>query len=549
MGGESLEHRITDIHCPQCGAPADFDIVKQMYVCGHCGGTVGISEAQKEKQGFRKLQREKLKNSVKKYRLFSTSCSGCGAEVVFEENEALSGCPFCGRSLVRTEYLSSKNMPESVVPFGITQKEAEERLEEWCRKNRGKQEAKQLLPLISELKGFYLPYEMVRGPVHMRASRMDAESVYRCEGFMENAFVNCSKQLDNLLLDGMEPFDLNGLTEFEFGYVAGHHVKTPDINGKDLEQRVCQEVEECYTPAVRKTLETKAVSIKASAESAITMPVLLPVYYICKGDLMAAVNGQTGKVSVRALKESHYYFLPWWLKAIIATLVMSGAAFGAMYLFGMNLGGSLLITAVLAFYFFIVLLCYYSDTTKNSFSVEAGREIYTSGDATFHRERGKLVQSDEILERKTVPPVFFSRINGEDQPVEMRFTTPSRVIRMILLSIVALFLPVIIALFLTGFDFQKINLGGSAVWFCIAVPVVPIYLLKFGIVELHDRPWIYILSKDGKKKRYRPKPNADDVKDVVFGFLRALIIPPISLAVWFGILSFCVMVYLTAGGT
>ena len=57
---------------------------------------------------------------------------------------------------------------------------------------------------------------------------------------------------------------------------------------------------------------------------------------------------------------------------------------------------------------------------------------------------------------------------------------------MILLSIVALFLPVIIALFLTGFDFQKINLGGSAVWFCIAVPVVPIYLLKFGIVELHD---------------------------------------------------------------
>ena len=35
-----MEHRITDIHCPQCGAPADFDIVRQMYVCGHCGGNV-----------------------------------------------------------------------------------------------------------------------------------------------------------------------------------------------------------------------------------------------------------------------------------------------------------------------------------------------------------------------------------------------------------------------------------------------------------------------------------------------------------------------------
>lgn len=544
-----MEHRITDIHCPQCGAPADFDILKQMYVCGHCGGTVGIREAQKEKQGFRSLQREKLRNSVKKYRLFSTSCSGCGAEVVFEENEALSECPFCGRSLVRAEYLRSKYMPENVVPFGITQQEAQERLEDWCRKNRGKKEAKQLLSLVPELKGFYLPYEMVRGPVHMKASRMDADRVYRCEGFMENAFVNCSKQLDNLLLDGMEPFDLAGLTEFDFGYVAGHHVKTPDISGKDLEQRVCREVEECYMPAVRKTLETKAVSIEASAESAITMPVLLPVYYICKGDLMAAVNGQTGKVSVRALRESHYFFLPWWFKAILATLVMSGIAFGALNLFGMDFAGSVLITAVLAFFFFVVLLCLYSDTTKNSFSVEAGREIYTSGSATFHRERGKLVLSEELLERKTVPPVFFCRIDGEDRPVLLRFTTPSRVIRMILLSIAVLFLPVIVALFLTGFDFRRINLAGSAAWFCIAVPVVPIYLLKFGVVELHDRPWIYSVSEDGRAKRYHKKPDPAKIKDMLTGFLKAMFIPPASLAVWFGIISFFVMVYLTAGGT
>ena len=544
-----MEHNITDIHCPQCGAPAVFDIMKQMYVCGHCGGTVGIREAQQEKQGFRKLQREKLRNSVRKYRLFSTSCSGCGAEVVFEENEALSGCPFCGRSLVRTEYLNSKNMPESVVPFGITQQEAQERLEEWCRKNRGKQEAKQLLPLISELRGFYLPYQMVRGPVHMKTSRMDSDRVYRCEGYLENAFVNCSRQLDNLLLDGMEPFDLTGLTDFDYGYVAGHHVKTPDINGKELEQRICREVEECYTPAVRKTLETKAVSIEASAESAITMPVLLPVYYICKGDLMAAVNGQTGKVSVRALKESRYFFLPWWLKAILATLIMSGAAFGAMHLGGMDLDGSLLITAGLALIFFVVLLCLYSDTTKNSFSVVAGREIYTSGQATFQRERGKLALSDEILDRKTVPPVFFYRIDGEDRPVLLRFTTPFRVIRMILLSVAALFLPVIAALFLTGFDFQKINLAGSAAWFCIAVPVVPIYLLKFGIVELHDRPWIYTVSKDSRPKRYRQKPDPAKIKDILLGCLRALFIPPVSLAVWFGIISFFTMVYLTAGGT
>ena len=543
-----MEHRITDIHCLQCGAPAAFDIVKQRYLCSYCGGTVEISEAKQEKQGFRDLQREKLRDSVKKFRLNRTSCSGCGAEVVFEENEALSDCAFCGRSLVRTQYLNLKNMPESVVPFGITEKEARERLEDWCRKNRGKREARMLLPLIPELKGFYLPYEMIRGPVHMRASRMDAERVYRCEGFMEDAFVNCSSQLDNLLLDGMEPFDLNGLTEFDFAYVAGHRVKIPDIGGKELEQRVCREAEECYTPEVRKTLETRAVRIEASAESAITMPVLLPVYYVCKGDMMAAVNGQTGKVSVRALKESRYFFLPWWLKAIIATLLLCGAVFGGLVLFGMGLGGSLFITSLLGFFFLITVLCVYSDTTRNRFSVVSGREIFTSGEAAFRRDGGKLVLRENLLERKTVSPVFFTRINGEERPVILRFTSLRRVIRMLLLSMIVMFLPVIVALLLNGFDFQKLHLAGSAVWFCIAVPVVPIYILKFGVVELHDRPWVYTVSKNGKKKRYREKPKPKDIKSLVSGILTALFIPPVSLAVWFGIFSFLTMVYLTAGG-
>ena len=71
-----MENRITDIHCLQCGAPAAFDIVRQRYLCGYCGGTVEISEAKQEKQGFRDLQREKLRDSVKKFRLNRTSCSG-----------------------------------------------------------------------------------------------------------------------------------------------------------------------------------------------------------------------------------------------------------------------------------------------------------------------------------------------------------------------------------------------------------------------------------------------------------------------------------------
>ena len=523
---------ITDIHCPNCGAPAYFDIVQQTYFCGYCGGRVEIREALRTKQGFRQLCAGKLKIDVKRFRLFSASCTGCGATVVFEENEALSSCAFCGRSLVRSEYLDTDGLPESVIPFAITESEAQERLREWCSKNKGKPEARKLKNLIPSLKGFYLPYELVRGPVHLKVSRMDS-----------------SKQLDNLLLDGMEPYDTEQMAEFDFGYVSGHHVKISDISDDALADRIAQEAQVSYTPSVRKTLETNAVEIRAGVSDAVRYPVLLPVYYICEGNLMAAVNGQTGKVSVRAEKESHYYFLPWWLKGLLATLALSGAVFGALCLFGIEIMSALFTIGLLGFFFFVVTMCVYSDTAKNKFSVESGRKIYTSGEQTFRRERGGLVQNETILKRKVVDPVYFHTINGRLTPVELRFTTFTRVLVMITLSMLVLFFPVVIALLFNGFNFSMLHLGGSAVWFCIFVPVVPILLLKFGIVELHENPWIYYRTETGGKKRWRPgrekkfKIDGETIKTI----LMVMFVPPISLAVWFGIISFGVMVYLTAG--
>ena len=98
-----MENRILDIHCPRCGAPAEYNVVRGRYVCAYCDGEFTSEIAQREKQGFRKMQGERLQESVKKYKLFRASCTGCGAQVVFEENEALSSCAFCGRSLVRKD--------------------------------------------------------------------------------------------------------------------------------------------------------------------------------------------------------------------------------------------------------------------------------------------------------------------------------------------------------------------------------------------------------------------------------------------------------------
>ncbi len=355
-----------DVHCPSCGAPAHFDIVSQQYLCAFCGSRVGIKDAIAQKQGFRAFRQKKIKESAGQYHLMRGTCTGCGAELVFPEGEAMTNCAFCGRALVRKEYISSEDLPELIIPFRITEEEARSCLEEWCDNNAGRSEARHIREHLDELQGFYLPYELVRGPVTSTVCRMDGGKPYTCSGFVDNVFVSCSRQLDNMLLDGMEPFELDELKAFDFAYAAGQRIKIADVDDHSLLSRVNTEVSADYAPTVRKTLETKAVDVTTHCESVLRMPVLLPVYYICAGETMTAVNGQTGRVSVRAEKASHYYFIPWWAKAILSTLLITGISFAAFRLFGMTSGESLYLTGLLALVWVIIIFCVYSDTVHNA---------------------------------------------------------------------------------------------------------------------------------------------------------------------------------------
>ena len=263
---------------------------------------------------------------------------------------------------------------------------------------------------------------------------------------------------------------------------------------------------------------------------------------------MAAVNGETGKVSVRAEKPSYYYFIPWWAKAILMTLLISLLAFAGFCAFGMKPAESLYITGLLGITLLIILLCAYSDSVKNRFRVETEKKIFTSDGPLWKRENGELTEETKKLESEIEPPVFFEKLDGKVRPVRLVFSSPLRMAGMIALALLVLFLPVIIALFLNGFDFQRLELGGSAVWFCIMVPVVPVYLVKFGRIDFYEHPWIYLIHEDGSTERYRPKREFRITKDTVLSVLKVLFVPPVSLAVWFGIICFCVMCWLTAFG-
>ena len=491
-----------NIYCASCGAPAKFDIAGQVYRCAFCGGETGIREPLAEKQGFRRAHRERLAAKCRDFPLLSAQCTGCGAQVIFPEGEMLTGCAFCGRSLARKEYLGIEGFPEILIPFKVTEDQARANLLQWCKKNRGRPEARDIQKHIGDLKGFYLPYELVKGPTRCGISRRDSK-VFPARGFWDGSFVNTSRQLDNLLLDGMEPYDLTEVREFDFSYLAGQRVKVRDTDEKETAARIGGEIASAYGPFASKALETRGVTVDADTGDMVALSAVLPVYYLRAGNTLAAVNGQTGKAAVREKKDR--YLMPWWIRPILGSVLFPAMAYGIMTLFGAEQMARLLVAGMLCLFLLIVLFTAYHNEYGGLGREKLPRRVFTSDD------RRQAVS----------PPSFYMSIDGRDRAVDLKFTTPGRLPAMILIPAAVVFLPLILGFILNGFSARGLTVGGAAVWLCIAVPLAPVFVLKFGRLELYEHPVIRYETDDGKRRRYKPTRTSwkevwDTVKVFVF---------------------------------
>ena len=496
----SYENPILDIRCPSCGAPQAFDIEKQLYLCQYCGSETGISEALEAKKGFQRLHKKKMSEEAPSFKILRGSCTSCGASLVFPENEALSSCAFCGKSLVRKEYLRTDHFPEILIPFYLTKEEARACLLDWCGKNGSRREARAIRQQIDDLEGFYLPYELVKGPVRCAVTRSGSGKRFQTRSFLDGIFVNTSKQLDNHLLNGIEPFNLTAVKEFDFSFLAGQRVKMTDLDEKTAESRIRDEIAFDYEPLLARSMETQAVRVEPDAKDMVKLAAVLPVYYLRAGETIAAVNGQTGKVAVREAKDR--FLLPWWIRPPLATIILTALFFFASLPFSHNAEMSLLISGMLGLVFLIVTFAAYSDYASPRWKLR--RRILTSKGGRLVREGGRLTESSEPLTARIERPDFYENIDGKLRKVEIRFSAARRMAGMLLLSILTIFLPFVLAFLFNGLSFKGVAPGGAAVWLCIFVPVVPIWFLKFGRLDIYNKPWVYYRNDNGRKKRYHP---------------------------------------------
>ncbi len=288
------------VKCLSCGKITEYSIKEQSYCCKACGGKVSAVDSVTNLANWRKQQQNEIREKLRSLPHTITKCPNCGAEFFFKENEVTGKCPYCDTSMVRKEYDESDSFPEIIIPFKITLEEAKEKLLSFLDKSGHsfKKEAEIAKENIMKLQGYYLPYCLIRGPLSYKIIRAHTERIFNCEIFVENNFINASKDLDNIVLDAMEPYDLEEIVPFDFGCIAGQSVKIRDIDEIELFNRAVDEVTFKEKKLIVKELDTEDLQIQSNTTKLLTSPVLLPVYYYKAGNYTISVNGQTGRVSM-----------------------------------------------------------------------------------------------------------------------------------------------------------------------------------------------------------------------------------------------------------
>lgn len=523
-----LEKSPLYIACHSCGAPAEFDIIHQSYHCQHCGAHTDVDTTLEFVKKWRGEQRHKLKQAVTQQDLQaeSVSCANCGAEVVLPAGEITAKCDFCGGKLVRKEFNQQEYFPEIIIPFYITPQEARSQLDKWLAANKDTKEAQIISQHCKQLAAYYLPYQVVQGSVDCEIFRDGSTKKYRCAGYVENVAVNASKQMDNSVLNAMEPFDWTKAVPFEYGFIAGQRAKMQDLGPKALEQRTLEEIHEAYLPTIEKTLQTDGLDVHSYLrQDSWSLSALLPAYVWQGQGLKLAINGQTGRVAVKVKQQIKTR--PWYIEPALYT-ALGTAAFYALLL-GFGVQEAEVLAGILGVFLAIVFCSIFGNSTRQRL-----KNKYLQSEAVkAERAQGDKLVLQKVEAVETLAPQFVEKIKGQEQFVKLSFYSSARLTKQMALFAGLNLLPAALAWLFGAVLDAKVEYSTISAWWCISVPVTLVWLVKFSRLTIFDFPIMQIIQPNGSLSEVISAPFEKEVAQLIGMGFKWL---------WRGMLAFAIII-------
>ena len=236
--------------CPECGAPMKYNPSTQSLSCDYCNNNIVIKE-----------QASNIEFDLDKVLEVDVSwqkenhvirCKNCGSENVVSKKEISLICPFCSSTqVVEVDSLAGLK-PNRVIPFKIDKKQAFECYQNIIKRKIFVPKAVKKMMLELLLNGVYVPiwtYDTNTFSTYVGrlgkhytttvGSGKNRRTVTRTRYFrisgtkvvdFDDLAVNAGNSIDQKDLNKIQPFNTNGASEFNEGFLAGfcaeHYSKT-----------------------------------------------------------------------------------------------------------------------------------------------------------------------------------------------------------------------------------------------------------------------------------------------------------------------------------
>lgn len=251
------------------------------------------------------------------------TCPSCGAEIVTDATTVATTCYFCHNALVLDGKLQGEYLPDSMIPFRIDRKKAEDTFLDYVKSKKFVPRSFFSKEQIEKLTGVYYPYwvysAQMEGGITARGTTVrvwvsgDTEftdtSVYQVvrggDVEVDNITHDALKKSDHLLVNMVLPFRLKEKIPFDSSYLSGFVAERRDVNKEELSDTSRKLARGHAVSAMKNTIQgyttVTVTDENISFKNEKWEYVLLPVWVLTAGGrdggkYFFALNGQTGEV-------------------------------------------------------------------------------------------------------------------------------------------------------------------------------------------------------------------------------------------------------------
>jgi len=343
--------------CPACGANLLFEPRDGFLTCPYCGHKEAIptSADEVQEQSFEQyLQIRPEQLAQLAVNALEVRCQSCGATVTFTPPEVARQCQFCGVQIVAQAKSADPILaPEGVLPFHITQQQADAGLREWLKSRWFAPNALKQFARPEAITGIYLPFWTYDAHTTSYYTGERGDYYYTTETYTErdsqgrdvtrtrevrhtrwsSASGSVSRWFDDVLipattslpqnrLDALEPWDLPELKPYDPAFLSGFRAQRYQVDLAQGFERVKQIAVGVIKGDVQQDIggdEQRIHKITTQFYAITFKHLLLPVYAgayrFNQKTFQIVVNGRTGEIQ----GDRPYSF--WKIALLVATIV------------------------------------------------------------------------------------------------------------------------------------------------------------------------------------------------------------------------------------